>query len=551
MIVKKTMWAFAAVLLYAAMAVAGQPLLLGSAAAVILAVAVLFLYPQQAVAVLKSKRAVWVALLACIGTLCANLGQKHPLGAAVHYLAGLAGFFVGLVALLAWIDTLPGGSLAESEADTAEKGSRLQVFWCVFGLQAAGLAALWLSSFYPSGISADTENQWQQIHGEIRYSDVHTLGHTIFLKLLLHICDSYAIVILVQILAVAALVALFAAYLYGRGVPYGYILLFQLVFLCMNLNEVYMYPWKDTPYTVVLGLVCYFIMRSLDKDYDFTLWRSLGLALALVWMFLFRTNGIVPLIGCAAYFVVYFIRRKKLLQLVSLALVPVVCVLSVNWYGYQVLKADSPPNGFSVQIFGAGVSAVVAKDGNMTDAQRERIEEILPTNWIRAQYDSWNPKNLIWGYEAAGDAFFADPNNKVFNNHYVVALGQHRDEVVSLYFQLLPKNFSIMVTELLFTSHGFWSMADLESNGMLLLLLFVAVVASRRKGMLKSGWPVLLPMVLNAVSIVISTITSEERYYLPTFTLFAPLLLYWLFAGPDRAPAPRPKGEQPLQQSAV
>ncbi|MBR6791089.1 MAG: hypothetical protein IKM31_09510 [Oscillospiraceae bacterium] len=111
----------------------------------------------------------------------------------------------------------------------------------------ASLCLSWLK-WYPSGTSPDTRHQWGQIHGDLILNDIHALGHTIYLKALLAIWDSYAIAILAHILMIALLYAFFAHYLAGKGIRLGWMLLAVSLFTaCESPTSTYMYPWKDTP----------------------------------------------------------------------------------------------------------------------------------------------------------------------------------------------------------------------------------------------------------------------------------------------------------------
>jgi hypothetical protein len=60
----------------------------------------------------------------------------------------------------------------------------------------------------------------------------------------------------------------------------------------------------------------------------------------------------------------------------------------------------------------------------------------------------------------------------------------------------------------------------------LLSALLLAMFARIRRGERRRFWLAMLPILCNVVSILISTVTNEIRYLMPTFLLTPVLLLY-------------------------
>lgn len=402
------------------------------------------------------------------------------------------------------------------------------------GYSFTALCLHW-AKFYPSGTSPDTRHQWGQIHGTLRLNDIHALGHTIFMKGLLSIWDSYAFVILVHILMISLLYALFAHYLAGRGVPLGWLLLAVSLFTaCGTLSWVYMYPWKDTPYTFAVGILTLMLVHLTDERMHFGLFKAIVLGVSLAYTTLFRLNGVVILLFVGVWLLVWYIRRQRWSQLCASALAVIICFVSVNFYGYQVLKAESPENGFSVQVFASGLSAVVTESvKTMTPEERQELSSLLPTKWMIEHYEPWETRKLIWDYETFDpDGIFDDPNMEIMVNKFVLTLGEHKGEVIKLYLKFLPKHLAVCIRDILYNTYRVWGFSSWNQffyeNIFLLVLLMVGVGAVWKKKEIAAQLIVFMPVVLNAVSIAISTITNEERYLLPSFTMFPVLLLYLL-----------------------
>lgn len=91
--------------------------------------------------------------------------------------------------------------------------------------------AVTYSCFWPYLQSPDTQNQWMQIHGDLAYNNIHAIGHTIFLKALLSIWDSYTFVVLVQLVGLIAVNTAFAEFFYSKGIRFDFIAFVQLLSL--------------------------------------------------------------------------------------------------------------------------------------------------------------------------------------------------------------------------------------------------------------------------------------------------------------------------------
>lgn len=511
----------------------------------------------------KDKKAFFSASVmggaALLGFAVISLTQPMPLEEKVWLKVGLAVaaaliFWVLLAGFRLWLQSFHG--LRGKGSPPVLSAVTVAVY------TIAALCLSWLK-WYPSGTSPDTRHQWGQIHGDLILNDVHALGHTIFLKGLLAIWDSYAMVILVHILMIALLYGLFAHYLAGKGIRLGWMLLAVSLFTaCETPTSTYMYPWKDTPYTFAVGMLTLFIVYLIDERVKFTVGKAVLMAVALAYTTLFRLNGIVILLFMGIWLLCWLIRRKLWKHLIAMAAAVAICFGAVNWIGYEVLKAESPENGFSIQVFGSGIAAMTVYGGPtdmyddkepMDPADREAIARVLDPIWMIEQYQPWQTRNIIWTYETNDrEGIFDDPNMEIMVNNFVLDLGRNKWDVVKLYLKLMPKYFGICVRDILYNTFAVWGFvpewnhdcAWYYSNIFLLVLMMVGVGANWKKASIGKRLIVFAPVICNAVSIAISTITNETRYLLPTHTLFPVLMLYLICMSdrliPDTIPDTEP-----------
>ncbi len=411
----------------------------------------------------------------------------------------------------------------------------------VFIYSFAALCLLW-SEYFPYGSSPDTVNQWNQIHGIISYNDVHAIGHTIFLKLLLGIWDNYIIVIIAHLLMISGLYGAYGAYFARRGFSAGTQLVMISIFTsCYAPIQAYVFPWKDTPYIFFAGILMLLLIIRIDNPENFGAAKSALAGGAAAMMCLMRLNGAAVAVVIVPYLCVCFIKKRQFAELTAAVLTMTVICCGTNIYAYNVLGVKSLPNGFAVQTFGSGIAAVV-NDKSVTEEELDEINEILPVDWMRDNYTPGQGSSLIWN---GGDPdILKDPQMQIFNNEFVVAMGYGKWKVIKLYFKLLPKHFGVCLKDIIYNTTVIWGIPDYRSeivcfnNSVLFAVLLAEACLLRRRKTIKKYIPVFAVPVLNALSIAVSAITNETRYLLMSVTMF-PVLFMLILANNDEAAAGR------------
>jgi len=385
--------------------------------------------------------------------------------------------------------------------------------------------------FFPHGSSPDTIEQWNQIHGIKNYNNIHAIGHTIFLKILLSIYDDYIIVIVVHIVSILLLYLYFADFFYSHGLSFHFIgFVLSMSLICFQpVTSAYYYPWKDSPSAICLAIITVifakFLLDGKVENRD-----ALGLGAALAGCYLFRHNGIIALIVCGIYFMISFMRRKLFKQLSSMAIAVIVPIILVNLYSSSVLNPVDINNGFSIQVFGSGISAVVNND-TLTDEELQRIDEVLPVDWMKENYYSPTSKNtLIWEKDAC-DEIINNPNLEILNNEFVIKMGENKLDVIKLYINLIPKHLPTLINDILGSTAIAWHVNSLffVSSHIFIAVLFAFLKYKYR--LQHNWWLVFMPCLCNTASIMISTITNEIRYLLPSFLIAPFFVLYTVLIG--------------------
>lgn len=382
--------------------------------------------------------------------------------------------------------------------------------------------------YFPYGQSPDAINQWEQIHGNVPYNTIHAIGHTILLKMLLGIWDNYAFVVLLQLVSVAMLYLCFAEYFYSKGLS-----LFLISFvLAMGLlwtraaTDAYFYPWKDNPSAICLAIVTLFIAKYTESG-KMSIKGAVLLGLGLSGCIIFRLNGIIALIVCGGFFSISFIKRRFYKQLASMLAAVVIPIMAVNIYSDAVLKPIEPDNGFALQVFGSGIAAVVNYD-ELTEEELAEIDKVLPVEWMQDTYISFAFKrHLLWNEDSSAK-IAADPNLSIMNNDFILRMGENKKEVILLYLSLIPGHFPTLIKDILGSTAIIWTQDGLffvASHAFWAIVIAFLDAKYRQKN---RRWLVFLPCLCNTVSIMISTVTNETRYILPSFMLLPFFILYTL-----------------------
>ncbi len=169
--------------------------------------------------------------------------------------------------------------------------------WLRYTLPMLLIWGITLLTFWPALLSKDSFDQWRQVQ-TLQFENGHPLLHTLFLWLISRVWDSFSMVALVQILALALVVAWGLSELRRYGLPGWAAWSGAALFALSPVNATLTISiWKDIPYSIaVLALSLLLLFIALDEERWLRkrfLWLGLGLLVIVIG--LFRLNGIVIL----------------------------------------------------------------------------------------------------------------------------------------------------------------------------------------------------------------------------------------------------------------
>lgn len=424
---------------------------------------------------------------------------------------------------------------------------------------AASLVALfpaWQGRVVENG-TLDYANQLGQVQGTVPLNDVHTLAHTFIIWLFR---GDHNALVTAQFLALGALVCLFAAWLWRRGIP-PFAVSALLLSLMLNTSSMVLFQigTKDPPYGLCMGLALYFMARYIANDLVWKWYHRLAFGVSLAGCGLLRYNGYAFVLVCLVWLAVLgFIRRRR--EGFSVIAAALATVLVFNFCAYNIAGAVKVPNGFSMQVPATAI-VILMHDGLLTDEQAALARELMATDCAlyaiedKAGSDDYSDaKRILWHRdlyvhdltpeeEKFADLLDQDPALiDPLNNLFVMSVAENKVGIIELYLELFFQH-PIACLRLIAenqTSMWSWGAGNPMSHMFYLSLMLMGFTALGLRRLART-WPLTLPVLCNLGSVLIASATDEARYLLPTYLLAMVSILLAVAAVRDVPSGPRQK----------
>lgn len=194
--------------------------------------------------------------------------------------------------------------------------------------------------------------------------------------------------------------------------------------------------WKDVPFAIVVVVL---VLKLFDfSRADHLSRKDVAVLFALLsGLCLLRNNGLYVSLAVLAYLLAVFPAFRKGVFFVLVALVAGVFVLQGPVF--HALSIEKGHFSESVGVPLQQVAAVVAQEGDLTEAQEEFLNQVIPLDEMA---DLYTPSvvNPIKFSEDFDDAF----------------LESHKMEFLAVWLQLLPENVATYVKAWAAETQGYW-----------------------------------------------------------------------------------------------
>lgn len=283
--------------------------------------------------------------------------------------------------------------------------------------------------FNPGLMTADTFMQYSQIHGYTNFTEHHPLFHTFLEKVLYDIWDSPYIISLFQILFSSIVLSLIAKFLYEIGYELKYIYIFLIIFNLLPNNFINIITqWKDIPFTISMMYLTYLLCKiSLYKIDFFNSYSNIvQLSIITSCIGLFRHNGIVVTLGILLLLIVlyFYSSYKRVLSSVILIL-----MLTIGTNSLLPIILNASPNGNIATIIPFHGIAFVSSHGDLDNENTiDYLEEYMPINDINSQFNLYSGNPYMYGeipekYNTLEK--FRNSNIKETLMHYLITFTEH------------------------------------------------------------------------------------------------------------------------------
>lgn len=364
-----------------------------------------------------------------------------------------------IIFLLAWIITFFIITIIEKGMDKLEekvckkgqKNKQSILFYFLFLIILLICWSPYILSYFPGGIYSDTGSTINQALGNQRLNNHHPILYAFIFKIFFMIGDKFQggtqlgveLFSIFQVVLMASVCAYFIYWLYKKNISKKYIVLTILFFGICRLIPMYAISlWKDVPFCLALFMYIIFIAdivyydgKNLEK-----VWPVIYYNILLILVSFLRNNG--KYITFVTTIVILIIYRKNILKylkkftIISMFSIIMTFVIQGPVYNKLNMNTEYIEN---VSVLFQQVFAVVAKDGEITDEQREFINAVCPIEVIKEKYSPCIIDNVKWSGK--------------FNNDLLLA---NKKKFFKIWLEMGIKHPKIYIEEYLLNTIGFW-----------------------------------------------------------------------------------------------
>lgn len=298
--------------------------------------------------------------------------------------------------------------------------------------------------FAPGLISPDTYVQWLEAIGHNGIGDGGSALLGIIYRPFAMIFVKPEVFLTFQAFLFAFIIGKIILYFKDK-LSYKLLFLLWIVFLILPASFVYSFTlWKDIPFTLVVLINTYFLLRYVRGDLNNKLWLLFGIT--NTFMYFFRHNGKIVTMFLIIYFIIMFILKKKKEFLIFI-LSSIILILFISKILFPAFKVDTRINhgNSPITTMVAHVYSKVLIDNHKVD---KKIEKIMAKYADKDHYIKlYNKYNIDYL------SFNEDRINKYLKNKMDVK------ETIEVYFYLLTHYPHYVIEERFLGTDLLWNMS--------------------------------------------------------------------------------------------
>ncbi len=259
----------------------------------------------------------------------------------------------------------------------------------------AGNTMIYWIAFYPGNMFVDTYYQFTQIFGSLPNGDWHSFGHTLFMKVVMQICDNPAMIVFVQIIAMVYIIFR----IFREAAKMGYhpkFLYFISGMLSINLSYglLIVNIWKDTLYTICLLYLFFFLYRNVDSN--FTELHDLLIGVfGFLGVLFFRHNGFM--VALLVLMVMITLSRMKFKMMVFAgAIISSYFLVTTCVFSVMEVEENAKITGYLPLLHGIAAVEFHCGADSLDEDTREFMDSLLPEDGWVVKYNPYNGDPLLF-----------------------------------------------------------------------------------------------------------------------------------------------------------
>ena len=280
---------------------------------------------------------------------------------------------------------------------SATPRSPLKVYLIFLGI-LIGCWSVYLIGFFPGNLSPDSLDCWKQALHIKPLNDTHPILYALIIRALTPIWHSPAIIVILQILALAGVCASFFAFIYKAGVPYKWLLPFVILTAIFPTNGIMVIVlWKDILFCTCLVWLTLVIAEIVANKYLVNQQLTLiCLAVSLVSVALLRHNGVFAAFFVSLVLTIWAIKNKRTGVVLSISLFLLVFFTYKKVLMPFYFKVPAVPTAFQKAPLAHGIGSVIYHDGELSKETRMEMEKLLPDSMWKSQYNPYSTDEYLF-----------------------------------------------------------------------------------------------------------------------------------------------------------
>ncbi len=250
---------------------------------------------------------------------------------------------------------------------------------------------VYLYIFSPYICTTDGSMQLKEIESN-SLTNWHPFFHTLLMSFIYNMFGNFQIFIILRLILVSCLISFIGTYFIRKGINRIFIYILVLFLVLNPVMGVYMVSiLKDVDYIIFLILLTFLLIKYINND--FKLIDYLFLFISLLFIALFRHNGLYVSLVCALVLIIFAIKNKNIKFIVICVLTPIIIyVINNNVYNYFNVQIGLKNS--DVVTLAHGLQAVYATNGD-DDINDFFSEYNIDSAELRDSYNKYNIDILL------------------------------------------------------------------------------------------------------------------------------------------------------------